>query len=127
MVTLPGETFPSRIAAGQLSTLGCNELIAKSQQDYINIATKLGNDSKYLQQIRQRVWEQRTMSPLFNVKNYSVNLEAMFTKMFCRYQEIFQKKSIPRLYKNIEEKRTLESVLEYINTQVDSEDIAIEL
>ena len=127
MVTLPGETFPSRIAAGQLATLGCSELIAKNQQDYIDIATKLGNDSNYLQRIRQRVWEQRTLSPLFNAKNYCINLEAMFTKIFWRYQENFRKNHIPRLYQNIQTKKNLESVLDYINTQVDDEDISIEL
>lgn len=125
MVTLPGKTFPSRIAAGQLATLGCAELIAKSQQDYIDIASKLGNNGKYLQDIRQRVWEQRTLSPLFNVKNYSLNLEAMFTKIFWRYQENFQKKK-EELYENIEKRKDLESVLDYINTQVDDEDIGID-
>ena len=125
MVTLPGKTFPSRIAAGQLATLGCTELIAKSQQDYIDIASKLGNNGKYLQDIRQRVWEQRTLSPLFNVKNYSLNLEAMFTKIFWRYQENFQKKK-EKLYENIEKRKDLESVLDYINTQVDDEDIGID-
>ena len=44
MITLPGETLASRVAASQLTTLGCPELIASSPQEYEDIAIKLGND-----------------------------------------------------------------------------------
>ncbi|KAH9401089.1 hypothetical protein TYRP_002678, partial [Tyrophagus putrescentiae] len=44
MVTLPGETLASRVASSQLTCLGVPELIAKSYQDYENIAIRLGND-----------------------------------------------------------------------------------
>merc|ERR1712061_237808 len=66
MVTLAGETLASRVASSQLLTLGCPELIAKDRSDYENIAVKLGNDSDYRRAIRNRVWEQRINSPLFN-------------------------------------------------------------
>lgn len=44
VVTLPGETLASRVAASQLATLGCPELIARSRQEYQDIAIKLGTD-----------------------------------------------------------------------------------
>lgn len=44
VVTLPGETLASRVAASQLNTLGCPELIARSRQEYQDIAIKLGTD-----------------------------------------------------------------------------------
>ena len=44
MVTLPGETLASRVASSQLTCLGVPELIAKSYDDYENIAARLGND-----------------------------------------------------------------------------------
>ena len=52
MVTLPLETFASRVASSQLKTLGFDELIASSYQDYENIAVKLGNDKHYRSTIR---------------------------------------------------------------------------
>lgn len=70
MVTLPGVTFPSRVAAGQLHCLGLPELIAKDANDYCEIAIKLGKNNKYRQKIRKKVWENRTSSPLFNIHNY---------------------------------------------------------
>lgn len=39
-----GETLASRVASSQLNTLGCPELIAKTSEDYIRIASKLGAD-----------------------------------------------------------------------------------
>ena len=41
-----GETLASRVAASQLTTLGCPELIASSPQEYEDIAVKLGTDSE---------------------------------------------------------------------------------
>lgn len=44
LLLLPGETLASRVAASQLTCLGCPELIAKSRQEYEDVAVKLGTD-----------------------------------------------------------------------------------
>lgn len=44
VVTHPSETLASRVAASQLTTLGCPELIASSSAEYENIAIRLGTD-----------------------------------------------------------------------------------
>ena len=44
VVTLPGETLASRVAASQLNTLGCPELVARTRQEYQDIAIRLGTD-----------------------------------------------------------------------------------
>jgi len=85
MVTLVGETLASRVAASQLTCLGVPDLIAKSHQDYENIAVRLGNDRQYLKAIRAKVWCAKTDSPLFNVKTYTNNLEKLFYKMWEKY------------------------------------------
>lgn len=41
-----GETLASRVAASQLYTLGCPELVAKTESDYKKIAIRLGTDVK---------------------------------------------------------------------------------
>lgn len=46
MVTLPQETLASRVASSQLATLGLQELVANSREDYENIAVRLGNDKE---------------------------------------------------------------------------------
>merc|ERR1712209_96052 len=87
MVTLPGETLASRVASSQLCTLGLSELVARDRESYENIAVKLGNDSDYRRAIRNRVWEQRINSPLFNVRIYAKDLEDLFLKMFEKFRK----------------------------------------
>uniref|UniRef100_A0AAX7U7Y6 UDP-N-acetylglucosamine--peptide N-acetylglucosaminyltransferase 110 kDa subunit n=1 Tax=Astatotilapia calliptera TaxID=8154 RepID=A0AAX7U7Y6_ASTCA len=82
MVTMPGETLASRVAASQLNCLGCPDLIAQSRQDYEDIAVKLGSDMEYLKMVRARVWKQRICSPLFNTKQYTMDLERLYLQMW---------------------------------------------
>ena len=46
VVTMPLETLASRVAASQLNTIGCPELIAHSRQEYQDIAVRLGTDKE---------------------------------------------------------------------------------
>uniref|UniRef100_A0A182PJX4 protein O-GlcNAc transferase n=1 Tax=Anopheles epiroticus TaxID=199890 RepID=A0A182PJX4_9DIPT len=85
VVTLPAETLASRVAASQLATLGCPELIAKSRQEYQDIAIKLGTDREYLKAMRAKVWVARCESPLFDCKQYAQGLETLFYKMWERF------------------------------------------
>merc|ERR1712088_1005612 len=71
MVTLPGETLASRVASSQLHTLGLGELVAKTREDYENIAVRLGNDAEFRRAIRAKVWSGRIDSPLFSVRTYA--------------------------------------------------------
>jgi len=52
MVTYPLESFASRVASSQLTTLGLPELIAKDYNEYEQIAIRLGNDVDYRMSIR---------------------------------------------------------------------------
>jgi predicted O-linked N-acetylglucosamine transferase (SPINDLY family) len=45
-VVFVGETLASRVASSQLHTLGCPELVARTRDDYVNIAAHLGNDKE---------------------------------------------------------------------------------
>lgn len=75
----------NRVAASQLNTLGCPELIARSRQEYDQIAIRLGNDAEYLRSIRHKVWKARAESPLFDCKQYANSLENLFFRMWERH------------------------------------------
>ena len=77
--------FYFRVAASQLATLGCPELIARTRQEYQDIAIKLGTDKEYLKAIRAKVWNARIESPLFDFKQYAQGLEKLFYKMWDRF------------------------------------------
>ncbi|XP_060534592.1 UDP-N-acetylglucosamine--peptide N-acetylglucosaminyltransferase 110 kDa subunit isoform X2 [Cylas formicarius] len=86
VVTLPSETLASRVAASQLNTLGCPELIARSRQEYQEIAIQLGTDKEYLKAMRHKVWTARSTSPLFDCREYAQGLELLYMKMWDRFQ-----------------------------------------
>lgn len=104
VVTLPGETLASRlvlvffkfislfnhfflhrVAASQLATLGCPELIARTRQEYEQIAIRLGNDREYMRGMRAKVWKAREDSPLFDCRQYADGLEMLYTRMWERH------------------------------------------
>jgi protein O-GlcNAc transferase len=55
VVTLPGEFMRGRQSYGMLKCTGLDELIAKDQDDYIEIAIKIGTDSAWRQQVVRRI------------------------------------------------------------------------
>ncbi|KAL5288448.1 OGT family protein [Megaselia abdita] len=85
VITLPGETLASRVAASQLVTLGCPELIARTRQEYQDIAVRLGTDREYLRAMRAKVWKARVESPLFDCKQYANGLEKLFDIMWKKF------------------------------------------
>lgn len=78
--------FYFRVAASQLATLGCPELIARSRDEYQDIAIRLGTDREYLKALRAKVWKARVESPLFDCLQYAKGLENLFSRMWKRFQ-----------------------------------------
>lgn len=73
------------MAASQLHTLGCPELIARSRSEYEQISIRLGNDREFLRATRAKVWKARAESPLFDCESYANGLETLFAKMWDRH------------------------------------------
>ncbi|CAH2034728.1 unnamed protein product, partial [Iphiclides podalirius] len=86
VVTLPGATLASRVAASLLNSLDCRELIAKDSKSYVEIAVKLGIDNQYRRYIQSKVAEARLSSPLFDCKHFTSGLESLYRKMWELYK-----------------------------------------
>jgi len=86
MVTYPLETLASRVASSQMHALGVPEMVAKTRQHYEEIAIQLGTDKDFYQQIKLKVWDGRLLSPLFNTRKYTIDLEKLFYKMWRRVE-----------------------------------------
>src|SRR5262249_30380582 len=67
LVSLRGQSFVSRIAAGFLANLGLHELIAGTIQDYEAIALALAHEPARLKDIRLRLKDARHGAPLFDI------------------------------------------------------------
>lgn len=86
MVTMPLDSLASRVATSQLYALGVPELVAKTRNEYVQIATRLGNDVDHLAAVRAKVWMARTTSTLFDVKQYCHDMEDLLDLMWKRYE-----------------------------------------
>jgi len=87
LLTCPGSSFASRVAASLLKTVGLDELITNSLQDYEALARKLADDPGRLRALRERLTRNSTTHSLFDTKRFTRHIEAAYTAMWRRHQE----------------------------------------
>jgi predicted O-linked N-acetylglucosamine transferase (SPINDLY family) len=63
--------------------LGLQELIAKNQDDYVNIAVELAGNIEKLSALRAGMRERMLASPLMNVERFTRNLEQGYEQMWA--------------------------------------------
>jgi len=86
LLTLLGGSFPSRVAASLLTTLGMPELIASSLEDYEAKALQWAKQPEALEAIRQKMQEKLPGNPLFDSVRQARGLETAYQVMVSRYQ-----------------------------------------
>lgn len=82
VVTKPGETLASRVAASLLNTLGISYTIVQSNKDYVDIAIKLANSKVFLNSTKLSIWSLKTSSKLFDCKSYAEELETVYKDLW---------------------------------------------
>jgi protein O-GlcNAc transferase len=84
LLTYPGESFPSRVAASLLRTAGVPELIAASPSDYEAKALQLAAQPQHCAQLKRRLAQRATV--LFDTQRYTRNLEAAYQMIYERHR-----------------------------------------
>ena len=87
VLTLSGRSFASRVGASLLSSLGLQELITHTLDDYENLALKLCNQPTRLQQLRQRVMQSPKRAALFDGRLLARLMESAYTQMAQRHAQ----------------------------------------
>jgi protein O-GlcNAc transferase len=82
VITLHGSHFASRVSSSILSAMGLPQLIAHSVEDYEALAVRLASAHVELQEIRQKIAENRLTSPLFDTPRFVRNLETAYKEMW---------------------------------------------
>jgi predicted O-linked N-acetylglucosamine transferase (SPINDLY family) len=83
LLTYPGESFASRVAASLMRTVGLPELIANSPSQYEEMAVELAADPVRLGQLRRKLAMRDTT--LFDTEQYTRSLEAIYTMIYERH------------------------------------------
>jgi predicted O-linked N-acetylglucosamine transferase (SPINDLY family) len=81
LLTCPGESFTSRVAASLLHAMGAPELIAPTLAGYEALAVALAKDPARLKAIKDKLLRNRDTSPLFDTVAYTRDLEALYMRM----------------------------------------------
>jgi predicted O-linked N-acetylglucosamine transferase (SPINDLY family) len=82
VITLSGKTYVSRFGGSGLKTLGLDELIATSREQYLETAAALAGDLERLAHLRGTLRERMAASPLVDFAGFTRNLEAAYRRMW---------------------------------------------
>lgn len=85
VLTLPGSTFASRVAASLVSACGQPQFICPTVQAYVDKAVAMTQDMTALRRAQLQLREQRHELPLFDGRRYARDFEALLTRMWERH------------------------------------------
>lgn len=84
VLTWPGATFPSRVAASLLQAVGLPELVADGPDAYEVLAIELATRPGRLQGLRERLRRNLAAAPLFDTARNTRHIEDLYLRMLQR-------------------------------------------
>ena len=85
VLTFLGSTFSARMGGSLLKAAGLPELICNSQKEYEELAIALGLDRMRIDAIKEKLAGNRLNTPLFDIKEFTKNLEGAFEQAYEGY------------------------------------------
>jgi predicted O-linked N-acetylglucosamine transferase (SPINDLY family) len=85
VISLSGVTTASRSGASLLSTVGLEELVSRTAEEYLEIASQLARDPQRLAVIRAGLRERMRSSPLMDAERFTRNLESAYRGIWRRW------------------------------------------
>jgi predicted O-linked N-acetylglucosamine transferase (SPINDLY family) len=92
MVTQVGQQFAARNSYTFMLNAGIEEGIAWSQEEYIEWGIKLGLDRDLRDKVAGKLRSGRTTAPVWNAKQFTLDMEEAYRQMWAIYQEQKQDK-----------------------------------
>jgi predicted O-linked N-acetylglucosamine transferase (SPINDLY family) len=82
VVTLAGETHVSRAGLDVLTTIGLEELVTRTPDEYVRVAVELARDVARLKELRQTLRQRLRSSPLSDASGFTKRLEEAYRRMW---------------------------------------------
>lgn len=95
LLTLVGETFPARVAAGLLKTMNLPELVAQTGDEYVDKVVALARDSRKRSALRKKILRERETAPLFDTVRFTRDLEMLYRKMWKNHLSLHHDHIVP--------------------------------
>lgn len=87
LVTRVGDQFVARNSYTMMINAGITEGIAWSNEEYIEWGVRLGKDAVLRQQITWKLKQSRQTAPLWNAKQFTLEMEKAYEQMWLRFIE----------------------------------------
>lgn len=87
VLTCVGETFAGRVAASLLNAVGLPELVTQSLGEYERQAVALARSPVALGSFRERLEANRLVTPLFDTRRFTRNIESAYAAMHARHTD----------------------------------------
>jgi predicted O-linked N-acetylglucosamine transferase (SPINDLY family) len=88
LVTLTGQRAVSRAGLSILTNLNLTELVARSPEQYVQIATSLAADLPRLADLRRTLRPRLEQSPLMDAPRFARDIEAAYRQMWLTYCQL---------------------------------------
>jgi predicted O-linked N-acetylglucosamine transferase (SPINDLY family) len=75
VITLAGRVHAARVTTGMLTSIGLAELVANSEDEYVNIATRLARNIGKMAELRGGMRQRMLDSPLTDAARFTLHLE----------------------------------------------------
>jgi predicted O-linked N-acetylglucosamine transferase (SPINDLY family) len=82
VVMLEGNTYASRFGGSVLANVGLEGLIARSVDEYVNVAVKLAGDVDRLARLREELRARMASSPLLDFAGFARHVEVAYRQMW---------------------------------------------
>jgi protein O-GlcNAc transferase len=86
IITLPGNSFASRVAASLLQAIGMPELVTDTLQAYEALVRQLATDPALLKDMRDKILRNRLATPLFDTDRLRRHVETAYETMWKMQQ-----------------------------------------
>jgi protein O-GlcNAc transferase len=86
IITCPGDSFPSRVAASLLHAVGLPELVTASLAEYEELARSLAQNPEKLGLLKAKLLRNRDVEPLFDTAGFTRGIEAAYSEIWKRQQ-----------------------------------------
>ena len=88
VITLAGRRYAGRISASKLMAAGLNDLIAHTQQEYIDKAISLAYDPERRKNLRTNLRKQMAESPLCDGNSLANAIENAYLEMWKNHTSL---------------------------------------
>lgn len=87
VITLAGNSNHERFGKSILENIGLNDLVAKSTDEYVDIAVNLANDTERLKKYHNEIYDRMTRSAIMDQSMYMKDLEEAYEKIYNDWLE----------------------------------------